>query len=722
MDILKNVADELNFNESQVENTIKLFDEGATVPFIARYRKEVTGNLDEEQIRDVIEKVTYYRNLEKRKEEVLRLIEEQGKLTDELKKSIESAKKLQEVEDLYLPYKKKKKTKADVAKEQGLEPLSTFALLPKTTMEALQEEAKKYLNEEVDTVEKAIEGVHLIIAQDISENVKIREFLREKISKFGILTSKVVEKNKENDENGVYQDYYEYSEPISKSASNRILAINRGEKEKILKVDIEIDDKTENFVVDFILKTLFGNKNLVEFYKEIIKDSLDRLAYPSIKNEVRNIYTEKAEEEAINIFSENLEKLLLQPPLSKKTLMGLDPGYRTGCKMVVINKDGFYEVNDVLFLVEGVHNSKQLETAKKKILDYIKKYDVDIIAIGNGTASRETESFVANVIKEASKPVSYLIVSEAGASVYSASKIAIEEFPDLDVTARGAISIARRIQDPMAELVKIDPKSIGVGMYQHDVNQKKLNETLEQTIEHVVNNVGVNINTASWALLSFVSGIKKNVAKNLVDYRHENGDFKDRKELKKVKGLGTKAFEQMAGFVVVPNSKNPLDNTIIHPESYHIAETILKEANCKVDDLKSNLDEVRQKLKTVDLDKIIKENDFGPQTAKDVYEALLKDRRDPRDEFEKPLLRSDILNMDDLQEGMVLEGTVRNVAKFGAFVDIGLKGDALLHISEISDKFVKDATKELSVGQIIKVKILSLDKERGRVGLTRKGL
>ena len=722
MEILSSVADELQFKLTQIENTVKLFDEGATVPFIARYRKEVTGNLDEEQIRDVIEKVTYYRNLEKRKEEVLRLIEEQGKLTDELKKSIESAKKLQEVEDLYLPYKKKKKTKADVAKEQGLEPLSTFALLPKTTMEALQEEAKKYLNEEVDTVEKAIEGVHLIIAQDISENVKIREFLREKISKFEILTSKVVEKNKENDENGVYQDYYEYSEPISKSASNRILAINRGEKEKILKVDIEIDDKTENFVVDFILKTLFGNKNLVEFYKEIIKDSLDRLAYPSIKNEVRNIYTEKAEEEAINIFSENLEKLLLQPPLSKKTLMGLDPGYRTGCKMVVINKDGFYEVNDVLFLVEGVHNPKQLEMAKKKILDYIKKYDVDIIAIGNGTASRETESFVANVIKEASKPVSYLIVSEAGASVYSASKIAIEEFPDLDVTARGAISIARRIQDPMAELVKIDPKSIGVGMYQHDVNQKKLNETLEQTIEHVVNNVGVNINTASWALLSFVSGIKKNVAKNLVDYRHENGDFKDRKELKKVKGLGTKAFEQMAGFVVVPNSKNPLDNTIIHPESYHIAETILKEANCKVDDLKSDLDEVRQKLKTVDLDKIIKENDFGPQTAKDVYEALLKDRRDPRDEFEKPLLRSDILNMDDLQEGMVLEGTVRNVAKFGAFVDIGLKSDALIHVSEISDKFVADPTKELSVGQIIKVKILSLDKVRGRVGLTRKGL
>ena len=721
MDIVASVAKELNFKVPQVENTIKLFDEGATVPFIARYRKEVTGNLDEEQIRDVIEKITYYRNLEKRKEEVIRLIEEQGKLTEELHKSIVNAMKLQEVEDLYLPYKKKKKTKADIAKDQGLEPLSEFALAKGTTMEQLEKEAEKYVTEEVADIKAAIEGVHLIIAQDISENIKIREFLRDRIAKFGILTSKVIEKNKENDEKGVYQDYYEYSEQIGRSASNRILALNRGEKEKILKVDIDIDEKTEEVITNFILNT-FENKNLTEFFKEIIKDSLDRLAYPSIKNEVRNIYTEKAEEEAINIFSENLEKLLLQPPLSKKTLMGLDPGYRTGCKMVIINKDGFYETNDVLFLVDGMHNERQLATAKKKILDYIAKYDVDIIAIGNGTASRETEAFVADVIKDSKKKVSYLIANEAGASIYSASKIAIEEFPDLDVTARGAISIARRIQDPMAELVKIDPKSIGVGMYQHDVNQKKLNETLEQTIEHVVNNVGVNINTASWALLSFVSGIKKNVAKNLVDYRHENGDFKDRKQLKKVKGLGDKAFEQMAGFVVVPDSKNPLDNTIIHPESYHVAEIILKEAGCKVEDLKEGLDVVRQKLQKIDLEKIIKENDFGRETAKDVYEALLKDRRDPRDEFEKPLLRSDILNMDDLTEGMVLEGTVRNVAKFGAFVDIGLKNDALIHISEIAEKFVSDPTKELSVGQIIKVKILSLDKERGRVGLTRKGI
>ena len=721
MDIVKNVATELNLKVSQIENTMNLFDEGATVPFIARYRKEVTGNLDEEQIREVIEKVTYYRNLEKRKEEVLRLIEEQGKLTEELKASIVNAVKLQEVEDLYLPYKKKKKTKADIAKDQGLEPLSIFALLPDTTFDSLKAEAEKYITEEVPSVEAAIEGVHLIIAQNISENPKIREFLRERIAKYGILTSKVIEKNKAEDVKGVYQDYYDHSELIEKMASNRVLASNRGEKEKILKVDIDIDEKTEEFIMNFILKS-FGNKNLTDFYKDIIRDSLDRLAYPSIKNEVRNIYTEKAEEEAINIFSENLEKLLLQPPLAKKTLMGLDPGYRTGCKMVIINKDGFYETNDVLYLVEEMHNSRQLREAKEKILNYIDKYDVDIIAIGNGTASRETESFVAKIIKEAEKKVSYLIVSEAGASVYSASKLAIEEFPDLDVTARGAISIARRIQDPMAELVKIDPKSIGVGMYQHDVNQKKLNETLEQTIEHVVNNVGVNINTASWALLSFVSGIKKNVAKNLVDYRHENGDFKDRKQLKKVKGLGDKAFEQMAGFIVVPDSDNPLDNTIIHPESYHIAETVLKEAGCKVSDLKENLNEVRQKLKTINLEKIIKENDFGAQTAKDVYDALLKDRRDPRDEFEKPLLRSDILNMDDLKEGMILEGTVRNVAKFGVFVDIGLKNDALIHISQLSDKFVADPTKILSVGKIIKAKILSVDKERARVSLTIKGI
>lgn len=721
MEILKFTANELKLKETQVKSTIGLFDDGATVPFIARYRKEVTGNLDEEQIRDIIEKVTYYRNLEKRKEEVLKNIEEQGKLTEELKNSILNAIKLQVVEDLYLPYKKKKKTKADIAKDHGLEPLSIFAQQDITTMEMLKEEAKKYINEDVPSVEVAIEGVHLIIAQELSENIKVREFLRERISKFGTLASKVIEKNKSTDVKGVYQDYYQYSEPLSRAASHRILALNRGENEKILKADIELDERTQEYITNFILD-IVKNKKMSDFFRNVIQDSLDRLAYPSIKNEVRNIYTEKAEEEAINIFADNLENLLLQPPLAKKAILGLDPGYRTGCKTVVINKEGFYEVDDVLFLVGEMHNPRQLEDAKRKILGYIEKYDIDIIAIGNGTASRETESFVAALIKDAKKKVSYLIVSEAGASVYSASKIAAEEFPKLDVTARGAISIARRIQDPMAELVKIDPKSIGVGMYQHDVNQKKLNETLENTIEHVVNTVGVNINTASWALLSFVSGIKKNVAKNLVDYRQENGDFKDRKHLKKVKGLGDKAFEQMAGFVVVPDSKNPLDNTIIHPESYHIAQKLLEVAGCKVKDMNEDREIVRQKLALINLESFIKENEYGTETTKDVYNALLKDRRDPRDDFEKPLLRSDILNMNDLQEGMVLEGTVRNVAKFGAFVDIGLKNDALIHVSEIADRFVSDPTKVLSVGQIIKVKILSLDKERGRVGLTRKGM
>ena len=721
MEILKFTANELKLKEVQVKSTIELFDDGATVPFIARYRKEVTGNLDEEQIRDIIEKVTYYRNLEKRKEEVLKNIEEQGKLTEELKNNILNAIKLQVVEDLYLPYKKKKKTKADIAKDHGLEPLSIFAQQETTTMEMLKEEANKYINEDVPSVEVAIEGVHLIIAQELSENIKVREFLRERISKFGTLASKVIEKNKSTDVKGVYQDYYQYSEPLSRAASHRILALNRGENEKILKADIELDERTQEYITNFILD-IVKNKRMSDFFRNVIQDSLDRLAYPSIKNEVRNIYTEKAEEEAINIFADNLENLLLQPPLAKKAILGLDPGYRTGCKTVVINKEGFYEVDDVLFLVGEMHNPRQLEDAKRKILGYIEKYDIDIIAIGNGTASRETESFVAALIKDAKKKVSYLIVSEAGASVYSASKIAAEEFPKLDVTARGAISIARRIQDPMAELVKIDPKSIGVGMYQHDVNQKKLNETLENTIEHVVNTVGVNINTASWALLSFVSGIKKNVAKNLVDYRQENGDFKDRKHLKKVKGLGDKAFEQMAGFVVVPDSKNPLDNTIIHPESYHIAQKLLEVAGCKVKDMNEDREIVRQKLALINLESFIKENEYGTETTKDVYNALLKDRRDPRDDFEKPLLRSDILNMNDLQEGMVLEGTVRNVAKFGAFVDIGLKNDALIHVSEIADRFVSDPTKVLSVGQIIKVKILSLDKERGRVGLTRKGM
>ena len=718
--IFELVAEDIKISANQVEQTIKLYDEGSTIPFISRYRKEVTGNLDEEQIRDIVDKVTYFRNLEKRKEEVIRLIEEQGALTPELELAIKEAQVLQRVEDLYLPYKKKKKTKADIAIENGLEPLSEYLVKPETNMEMLEEEAKGFINENVVDVKAAIEGAHLIIAQKLSENIEIREYLRKVLTDKSNLVSKLIEKNKELDEKQVYKDYYDFSEAYNKILSHRILAVNRGENEKILKVDLEIDDDVRENIVSHIYGTYFENKNLKSFLENVIVDSLDRLIYPSIENELRNILTEKSEEEAIANFAKNLEDLLLQPPLYKKTILGLDPGYRTGAKLAIIDNEGFFRANDVVYLVKEMHSEKQLATAREKILKYIKEYDVDIVAIGNGTASRETASFVSDILKEyKDKKISYIIVNEAGASVYSASKIAAEEFPDLDVTVRGTISISRRIQDPLAELVKIDPKSIGVGMYQHDVNQKNLNIELEQTIEKIVNRVGVNINTASAALLGYVSGIKKNIAKNIVDYRKENGDFKNRKEVLKVKGLGAKAFEQLAGFIVIPDSDNPLDNTIIHPESYYIAEEILKKCNSSVIELKEDLKSVREKLNGADLKEIIEKTGLD-KTVKDVYEALIKDRRDPRDDFDKPLLREDVLSIEDLKVGMELEGTVRNVTKFGAFVDIGLKNDAMIHLSQISDEYITDPTKVLSIGQIIKVRVLDIDIPRQRVGLTRK--
>ena len=717
--IFELVAEDIKISANQVEQTIKLYDEGSTIPFISRYRKEVTGNLDEEQIRDIVDKVTYFRNLEKRKEEVIRLIEEQGALTPELELAIKEAQVLQRVEDLYLPYKKKKKTKADIAIENGLEPLSEYLVKPETNMEMLEEEAKGFINENVVDVKSAIEGAHLIIAQKLSENIEIREYLRKVLTDKSKLVSKLIEKNKELDEKQVYKDYYDFSEAYNKILSHRILAVNRGENEKILKVDLEIDDDVRENIVSHIYGTYFENKNLKSFLENVIIDSLDRLIYPSIENELRNILTEKSEEEAIANFAKNLEDLLLQPPLYKKTILGLDPGYRTGAKLAIIDNEGFFRANDVVYLVKEMHSEKQLATAREKILKYIKEYDVDIVAIGNGTASRETASFVSDILKEyKDKKISYIIVNEAGASVYSASKIAAEEFPDLDVTVRGTISISR-IQDPLAELVKIDPKSIGVGMYQHDVNQKNLNTELEQTIEKIVNRVGVNINTASAALLGYVSGIKKNIAKNIVDYRKENGDFKNRKEVLKVKGLGAKAFEQLAGFIVIPDSDNPLDNTIIHPESYYIAEEILKKCNSSVIELKEDLKSVRKKLNGADLKEIIEKTGLD-KTVKDVYEALIKDRRDPRDDFDKPLLREDVLSIEDLKVGMELEGTVRTVTKFGAFVDIGLKNDAMIHLSQISDEYITDPTKVLSIGQIIKVRVLDIDIPRQRVGLTRK--
>ncbi len=716
--IFETVAKELKLKVNQVTNTMQLLDEGATVPFVSRYRKEVTGNLDEIEIGKILESVTYLRNLEKRKEEVIRLIEEQGKLTEELKKSIEDAEKLQEVEDIYFPYRKKRKTKADIAKERGLEPLADIMLKAKS-VEELIEKAQGFLSDDIKTVDEALDGAMLIIAQNISETPAYREQIREIMLKYGILVTKESKKAKELDVKKVYGDYYDYSEPVTKMPPHRILAVNRGEKEDILSVNITLDEKTRARVENLILKD-FLNKNLKDIYLKIVVDSLDRLILPSIEREVRNILTDKAELEAIAVFKDNLKNLLLQAPLKEKSILALDPGYRTGCKVAVIDKNGFYRENDVFFLVGEMHSPKQLAEAEKKIIDYVNKYKIDIIVMGNGTASRETESFVADVIKKNKLDVKYLIANEAGASIYSASKIAAEEFPDLDVTVRGAISIGRRVQDPLAELVKIDPKSIGVGMYQHDVNQGRLDESLDSVINYVVNSVGANLNTASWALLSHISGIKKNIAKNIVEYRKENGNFKNRKELMKVKGIGAKAYEQMAGFLVIPEGENVLDNTIIHPESYHIAKEILETVGFTVEKYGEDLTGAREQLKNFKAEKFAKENGYGEETVKDIYQALIRDRRDPRDSFEKPLLKSDILKMENLQIGMEIEGTVRNVVKFGAFIDIGLKNDALLHISEISNKFVDDPSKVLSVGQIIKVRIKDIDKERERVALTKK--
>ncbi|WP_349763122.1 Tex family protein [Fusobacterium sp. SYSU M8D902] len=716
--IFEQVAKELNLSTVQVVNTMQLLDEGATIPFIARYRKEVTKNLDEVEIGKILETVTYQRNLEKRKEEVIRLIEEQGKLTDDIVKAVFSATKLQEVEDIYFPYRKKRKTKADIAKERGLEPFSEYMLKAKS-MEDLELKAKEFLTDEIADEKEAIEGAMLILAQNISETPIYREKIREIMLTKGILVTKESKKARELDIKKVYSDYYQYSEPIAKIPSHRILAVNRGEKEDILSTAIDFDEQVRVRVENLILKD-FENKNLQDLYSKIVVDALDRLILPAIEREVRNILTDKAEEEAIAVFKDNLKNLLMQAPLNEKNILALDPGYRTGCKVAIIDKNGFYREKDVFFLVADMHNAKQLETAENKIVDYVKKYEIDIIVIGNGTASRETESFVAGVIKKYNLPAKYLIANEAGASIYSASKIAAEEFPDLDVTVRGAISIGRRVQDPLAELVKIDPKSIGVGMYQHDVNQGRLDDSLDAVITNVVNSVGANLNTASWALLSHISGIKKNIAKNIVDYRKENGNFKNRKELLKVKGIGAKAYEQMAGFLVIVDGENVLDNTIIHPESYHIATDILTEAGISIADYKSDLNVAREKLKGFAYEKFAKEKEYGLETVKDIYEALIRDRRDPRDSFEKPLLKSDILNIENLQPGMEIEGTVRNVVKFGAFIDIGLKNDALLHISEISNKFIDDPSKVLSVGQIIKVRIKDIDKERERVGLTKK--
>ena len=717
--IIKLASGKIGVSIEQIIKTMELLDEGATIPFISRYRKEVTGNLDEVIIENIFNEVTYLRNLEKRKEDILRLIDEQGKLTEELENNIKKSDKLQEIEDLYFPFRKKRKTKGDIAKEAGLEPFSEFIVVAEN-MESILEKAKEFINENIITVEDAIEGAKLIIAEKISETPEYREKIREEMLKHGIVVCKESKKAKEIDIKKIYKDYYEYTEPVNKIPSHRVLAVNRGGKEDVLNISINFETTKLELIESSIYNQYFVKTSVKELKASIVKDSLVRLILPSIEREVRNVLTEKAEIESIEVFKLNLKNLLMQSPLKNMSVMALDPGYRTGCKVAVIDKEGFYKKYDVFFLVEEMHNPSQLESSKKKLIKYIEEYKIDIIAIGNGTASRETERFVASVLKEIKREVKYLIVNEAGASIYSASKLAAEEFPDLDVTVRGAISIGRRIQDPMSELVKIDPKSIGIGMYQHDVNQKKLEESLNFVIESVVNRVGVSLNTASWALLSHVSGIKKNIAKNIVDYRQENGNFIERKQLLKVKGLGAKAYEQMAGFLIIAEGKKPLDGTVIHPESYHIAEEILNNVESNLKEYSDNLSVSREKLKSFNLKNFLEKNDYGNETTKDIYDALMSDRRDPRENFDKPLLKSDILNIKDLQIGMEVEGTVRNVINFGAFVDIGLKNDALLHISEISDAFVSDPSKVLSVGQIIKVKIKEVDTERQRVGLTRK--
>ena len=723
--IIKTIAEELGIKEKQVENAIKLIDEGNTIPFIARYRKEVTGGLSDEILRELGERLSYLRNLEQRKEEVIKSIDEQGKLTDEIMQSVAIAKTLAEVEDIYRPYKQKKKTRATVAKAKGLEPLANIILEQKETkdikeiakeyvnIDKLSEEDKKNKDKVVATVDDAIAGALDIIAEIISDEPKYRKQIKKFCYREGLIVTKA---SKENEKSN-YEMYYDYKEAIKYIPSHRILAINRGEKEDFLKVSLEKpEDKILNYIERDIIK---GETQFTVMLKETILDSFKRLIEPSIDREIRSDLTEKAEEKAIKVFGKNSKQLLLGAPIKGKTVMGFDPAYRTGCKIAVIDETG--KVLDYT-TVYPTEPQNDVEGAKKELLKLIEKDKVDMIAIGNGTASRESEMFVADMIKEASRDVHYVIVSEAGASVYSASKLATEEYPDINVSIRGAISIARRLQDPLAELVKIDPKAIGVGQYQHDVNQKKLSESLTAVVEDSVNKVGVDVNTATPSLLSYVSGINNTIAKNIVKYRDENGKLKNRKQLLKVPKLGKVAFEQCAGFIRIYDGDNPLELTAVHPESYEATEKLLAEIGFDKNDLKDKekLEDLRNKLKSINVEKTAKELGIGEMTLGDIIEELSRPGRDPREDMPKPILRSDVLKLDDLKEGMILTGTVRNVIDFGAFVDIGVKHDGLVHISEMSDKYIKNPSEIVSVGDIVKVKVINIDKERQKVALSMK--
>ncbi|MBC8573468.1 Tex family protein [Jingyaoa shaoxingensis] len=717
MDIIKKIASELEVQAWQVEAAVKLIDEGNTIPFIARYRKEATGTLDDEQLRKLHERLVYLRNLEEKKQQVLASIEDQGKLTEELKKKILEAQTQVLVEDLYRPYRPKRRTRATIAKEKGLEGLANIILL-QMTKKPLEEEAKAYLNEEkeVCTVQDAINGAKDILAESISDEAAYRTRIREMTEKEGVLTAEAKDEKAES----VYEMYYHFQEPVSKLAGHRVLALNRGEKEKFLNVKLEApEERILRYLEKQIIKK--ENPNTTDILKEVAEDSYRRLIAPAIEREIRNALTENAEEGAINVFGKNLQQLLMQPPIAGQVVLGWDPAFRTGCKLAVVDPTGKVLDTTVVYPTAPT-NEKKIRAAKDKVKEFIDKYHITLISVGNGTASRESEQVIVELLKEISTPVQYVITNEAGASVYSASKLATEEFPNFDVGQRSAASIARRVQDPLAELVKIDPKSIGVGQYQHDMNQKKLGETLCGVVEDCVNKVGVDLNTASASLLEYISGVSKVIAKNIVIYREENGQFVDRKQLLKVAKLGPKAYEQCAGFMRIQGGKNPLDQTSVHPESYHAAELLLEKLGYTTADITDRkLEGLSKKIK--DYKKLAEELEVGEITLRDIVKELEKPARDPRDEMPKPILRTDVLEMKDLTPGMVLKGTVRNVIDFGVFVDIGVHQDGLVHISQLTDKkFVKHPLEVVSVGDIVEVKVMSVDLNKKRIQLTMKGI
>ncbi len=700
-----------DYRPQQINVVLTLLTDGNTVPFIARYRKEMTGSLDEVQIREIEERYNYLENLEKRKQEVLRLIDEQGKLTDELAKKIQQAVKVQKVEDLYRPYKQKRRTKATIAKENGLEPLANY-LVSFPQSGDVYAKAGEFINENIVNAEEALQGAHEIVAEQISDNPDFRTWIRSYTKNKGVYQSKV--KDADKDEKGVYEMYYDFAEPINKMVSHRVLASNRGEKEEILKVSIVVEEEK---IYEYLERQLVQNTRAVtaEFVREAYKDSYKRFIGPAIEREIRNELTEEADEQAINIFGENLRNLLLQPPLKGKVVLGFDPAYRTGCKLAVVDETGKVLAIEVIYPHKPAPQAKR-QAAGPAFQALIKKYNVEMVAIGNGTASRESELFVAEQLKQVQQEAFYVIVNEAGASVYSASDIARTEFPELQVEERSAVSIARRLQDPLSELVKIDPKAVGVGQYQHDVSQKRLSERLDFVVETAVNQVGVNVNTASPQLLQYASGLNKTTAQNIVNYREENGAFTSRPQLKKVPRLGPKAYEQAIGFLRIPGAKNVLDTTAIHPESYNSAKEILDLAEVDLKLLGSV--EATEKIKALQLSQLQQKLEIGKETIKDILQALLQPGRDMRDEMPAPLLRQDVLTMEDLKAGMELQGTVRNVIDFGAFVDIGVKQDGLVHISKLSKKYVKHPTDVVSVGDVVTVWVEAVDVKKGRISLT----